>query len=265
MMVMSTGSLLVAAFFGVAINRANPALQAAELEGYALLTGQAREVFQVDLAEYRSYTQYTPDIVSPEAGNFGGNSCGLISAAQAVVVSQNPSVAGTPRGFNAVVTLMSQIRAKAVSPDGRPTYQPETGIQPSHLVQALRSSPVGDQYEVTAMNDWTLGLMYQALQEGRIVIVDVQVRKETQSPSTTPETFAHFARVLGMDLDKQEIYLENTLDQRDGKSYWTLSFEDFMVVWRYPETQATLKPGEDDATIREENVTNWAMVLTVLE
>ena len=265
LLVMGTSSLLVAAFLGISANRASPGLQLLELEGYTRLTGQARRVVQVDLARYQSFTQYSPEILSPAAGNFGGNACGLISAAQAVVVSQNPSLAGTQPGFNTVVTIMSQIRARAVGQDGSPTYQAETGIQPAHLVQALRDSPVGDQYEISARDNWTLGLMYQALQEGRIVIVDVRVRKQTQAPSTTPHTFAHFARVLGLDLDRREIYIENTLDQRDGKAYWTLAFEDFMATWRYPETQATIKPSEDDPSIREENVTNWAMVLTEKE
>ncbi len=260
-LVMSAGSLLMAAFFGFAVNRDNGHLQMLELENYAWVAGLPRQGLQVDLARYHSFSQYTPAIASPQAGNFGQNACGLIAPAQAAVLTANPRRAGTPQGFNAVYTLMTQIRAQANRPGAAPAYQGATGIQPSALVQALRASPIGDHYIITARNSWTLAEMYQALLDGRIVIVDILVRQQDEIPSTTPDTFAHYARVLGIDLVRQQITLDNTLGQQDGKSYWTLSLSDFMAAWDHPETLATIRPSQVDPSIKEENVNHWALVM----
>lgn len=260
--VMGTSSLLTAAFLGMAVNRDSHLLQMAELEGYARAVGSPRVVAQVDLRGYRSFSQYAPAVTDPQAGNFGSNACGLIAPAQAVLVAENPTLAGTQPGFRAVIALMSQIRAKAVLPGGALAYQGSTGIQPSALVKAVRASPVGTGWSVAAQNQWTLAELYQALLDEKIVIVDIRVQQDTEIPSTRPENFAHYARVLGIDLNRQVVFLENTLDQKGGKSYWTLPLESFMKVWEYPETQVSLRPSQQDPAIREENVNRWAMVLS---
>ncbi len=260
-MVMSAGSLLMTAFLGFAVNRDNASLQMLELENYARVAGLPRQGLQVDLAQYRSFSQYNPAIASQQGGNFGQNACGLIAPAQAVVVTANTRMAGTSQGFNAVYALMTQIRAQANRPGSPPAYQGATGIQPSDLVNALRASAIGDRYTITARNSWTLAEMYQSLLDGRIVIVDILVRQQNEIPSTTPDTFAHYARVLGIDIDRQQIYLDNTLGQQDGKSYWTLSLSNFMAVWQHPETQATIRPSQVDPSIQEENVNHWALVM----
>jgi hypothetical protein len=261
-MVMCTGSLLAAAFLAVAANRGNSDLQILEVVGYSRLARLPQRVVQVDLARYQSFSQYAPQIVSSQAGNFGPNACGLITPAQAAVLVDNPDLGGTPRGFDTIFTLMSEIRAKAVRADGLPAYQGATGIQPGDLVRALHASSLNSNWQISAQNSWTLAELYQSLLDERVVIVDIQLQQGNEVPSTQPDTIAHYARVLGMDIDRREIYIENTLDQKDGRSYWTLPLADFMATWQYPETSVTLKPSQADPSIHEEPVTRWALVMT---
>lgn len=65
-----------------------------------------------------------------------------------------------------------------------------------------------------------------------------------------------------MDISKGLIYIECTLPEFvDGKwvmttSYWTLTYEEFMEVWGYPETSDENE--QDD----EEDVNHWAVEIT---
>jgi hypothetical protein len=85
-----------------------------------------------------------------------------------------------------------------------------------------------------------------------VVIVDVKVNANSRTPSVRRPNYAHFARVLGLDLDRQEIYLENTLA---GEPYWSMSLKDFVAVWLRPETTVSniLAPRE------AEEVTRWLL------
>lgn len=96
--------------------------------------------------------------------------------------------------------------------------------------------------------------LYQELQAGNIVIVDVKVNVPRQVPSADAPHYAHFARVLGMDLNAQEIYIENTLR---GAPYWTVSLQEFQAAWASPETTASIIPDPQNA----EAVTHWAVIL----
>lgn len=210
-----------------------------------------RRVVQVNLASFQAVSQYHADI----AGMFGANGCGLIAPAQAVLASST-GLADTPENRAALAQQMEAIRVKAVRPDGSSAYGPVTGIQPAELAQALMDSG----YRVSVHDQWNLKDMYRALADGEIVIVDIRINTQAERPGTAPDTLAHFTRVLGMDLDKQEIYLENTLTQ-NSSAYWTLSLTDFLLVWQHPETQATIKPSLVDPSIQVEDVTQWAMII----
>lgn len=85
------------------------------------------------------------------------------------------------------------------------------------------------------------------------MIVDIQVGADTDAqpaglrdwPSTQHPNFAHFARVLGMDINKGEIYIENTLEQRrpsEENSYWIVPLNIFKDAWQNPETAVDLGP-----------------------
>jgi hypothetical protein len=86
------------------------------------------------------------------------------------------------------------------------------------------------------------------------VIVDIKINTTRVFPSADRPSYAHFARVLGMDVAKQEIYIENTLQ---GGSYWTVSLEDFVKAWEQPETSASIVLDRQNA----EAVTRWAVIL----
>jgi hypothetical protein len=189
-------------------------------------------VFQVNLAQHAKISQYL-DIDSTERG-YGKNACGLVAVAAAI-------------GGEDWLPFVYAI-ANAAGSD----YGPETGIQPSKLVNTLHE--VLGESNVTAYNNTTIEKMYDELAKGNIVIVDVQVNEKTAAPSTVAPNYAHFARVLGIDMLKQEIYLENTLR---GDAYWTMSLRDFIATWEYPETAVSLIPASRQA----EPVTRWMVVL----
>lgn len=167
--------------------------------------GRSR-VVQVALDQQPKISQYN-DIDSSAQG-FGKNACGLVAAAAAVGGSNWVPVVG--------------LIADAAGSD----YGPGTRIQPSNYVIALQK--VFGATKVPAFNDSTLEKVYDELAAGNIVIVDIKVNDLIQAPSSSPPNYAHFARVLEIDLHTQQIYLEHTLR---GKPYWTLSLEDFLDVW----------------------------------
>ncbi len=129
-------------------------------------------------------------------------------------------------------------------------YGKETGIQPSDLA-AVASELAGEEFSVNAEDQWSIEQMHKALIEGGDVIVDIKVTGNT--PSFEGDTFAHFAKVYGMNVSKQEIYLQNTLR---GEPYWTISFDEFEKVWESPETSAAIIP----AGVMPEPATKWALV-----
>ena len=202
------------------------------LVAYVTVNNLPSRVLQVDLAQYPKISQFT-DIDSSAQG-FGRDACGLVAAATAM-------------GGNDWVSLVGKI-AQAAGKD----YSAHGGIQPSKYVAALQK--VFGTENVTAMNASTPDELYQALQAGKIVIVDIKVNATNVFPSADGPTYAHFARVLGIDAAKQEIYIANTLR---GDSYWTVSLADFEKAWELPETSASQVPDPEHA----EAVTHWAVIL----
>jgi hypothetical protein len=204
-----------------------------ELVAYVAANDLASRVVQVDLAQYPKISQFT-DIDSSARG-FGRDACGLVAAAAAM-------------GGNDWVPLVGQI-AQAAGKD----YSVDAGIQPSKYVGALQK--VFGTQNVTAMNASTLDELYQELQAGKIVIVDIKVNATRVFPSADRPNYSHFARVLGIDVARQEIYIANTLE---GSSYWTVSLADFEKAWELPETSASMVPNPKNA----EAVTYWAVILS---
>lgn len=192
-----------------------------------------RSVFQVALADYPKVSQYA-DIDSSDHG-YGLNACGLVAAASAL---------GGPNWTR----LVDEI-AVAAGTD----YSKYSGIQPNNYESALKKV-FGDE-NVSAMNNASLDNLFAKLQAGKIVIVDIKVNPTLEFPSADPPTYAHFARVIGIDKVKQEIYLQNTLD---GAPYWTVSFSDFSAAWDTPETTSSLIADRYHA----DPVTNWLVAIT---
>lgn len=202
--------------------------QQRELLDYVAASQQPRRVVQVDLTQHPKISQFTD--INSSASGYGKNACALVAAAAAL-------------GGKDWTPLVGRI-AEAAGKD----YGRRTGIQPSKYAAALQA--VFGTDKAKAQSNATLGDVYRELEASQVVIVDMKVNANSRTPSVRRPNYAHFARVLGMDLDRQEIYLENTLA---GDPYWTLSLEDFVAVWLRPETTVSdiLAPRE------AEDVTRW--------
>ena len=207
-------------------------VQYRELVDYIDSANRPGLITQVNLKTQRKISQYT-DINSFPAG-YGKNACGLVAAAAAL-------------GGDNWVPLVADI-ARAAGDH----YQPVFGIQPSYFVAALGQT-FGTTY-VRARNGISLGDLYQELAAGNVVIVDVKLNDVQNVPSAQSPNLAHFARVLGIDVDRHLIYLENTVR---GDAYWTVSLRDFWGAWQQPETSASLILDQ----LHAEDVTRWAVVI----
>jgi hypothetical protein len=213
-------------------NTDNSAIQQQEVATYVTANKLSSRAVQVELSRHAKISQYT-DIDSSDQG-FGPDACGLVAAAAAVGGADWMPLVG--------------VIAKAAGNN----YGQHTGIQPSKYVAALQE--VLGPKNVKGMNATTLGELYQELQAGQIVIVDIKVNKTRVFPSADGPNYSHFVRVLGIDVAKQEIYIENTLQ---GGPYWTVSLDDFVKAWERPETSASIVPDPGNA----EAVTRWAVIL----
>ena len=208
-------------------------IQLKEWLAYVQEQNLPRSAIQVDLQRHAKVSQYLPEITAA----YGFNACGLVAAAAAV------------RG-QGWLPLAAQIRTS-----GGNAYAPESGIQPSPYAAALRQTLGGEA--VIEENEWTLCELYSTLHKGALVIVDIQVGSQLNErpewPTTESPDYAHFARVLGIDLDQETIYVENTL--RGEASYWQLTLQAFWEVWKHPETAVSVRaPNPED-------VTRWAVII----
>ena len=146
------------------------------------------------------------------------------------------------------------------------------GVQPSELFTASQHAWGADN--VTQMQNGTLENVADAMGKGFGVIVDIGVWAEYEydedrsvesyisnsfaEPATTDDlmqhipSFAHFARVLGVDLTKREIYLTASF----GKSnYWTLTEEGYTFASSNPE-QSIRQPAPN-----AELVNQWLLII----
>jgi hypothetical protein len=160
----------------------------------------------VDLNTHRGINQYDQDIVDA----FGWNTCGLAAAA-----SDSVTV------------------ADLAEDTGWDDYNWDYGIQPTPYTAGL-SNAYGSE-NVHAEDSASLGDIYDSLDQGNTVIVDIRIGyDENLGYQPSPDgDIAHFARVLGVDWNAGEVYIESTLP---GDPYWTMSFDEFNSAWTYPET-----------------------------
>jgi hypothetical protein len=188
---------------------------------------------QVDLNTHIKVSQYRPEVINA----YGFNACGLVAAAAAM-------------GGNDWLPLAAQVRAASGD-----AYAAASGIQPSPYANAL--ARVFGAESVREENEWPLCSLHQALRDGAVVIVDIQVGSGQnalpETPTTDPPDYAHFARVLGIDLETEKVYVENTLQGKNA--YWELSLEEFWRTWRYPETDVSIRAPNP------EEVTRWAVII----
>lgn len=191
----------------------------------------------MNLQTFKRRYQYDSAITSKRS--LGNNTCGLVAASP-------PTGDWLP---------YVQKFADAAGSD----YTPRYGIQPSKYEQAVKTV-LGPQ-NVTSFNNGSVDDIYDRLSAGKVVIVDIRVGSyrhtdpaKNEAPTTSAPNYAHFARVLGVDYQTTEIYIENTLAGQD-KGFWTVSFSDFYGVWQTPETSVS------DGVPGAEGVTNWGLVI----
>lgn len=208
------------------------AVQIAELTHHVAREGAPTRVIQVDLDAHPKVSQF--DDIDASPSGYGRTACGPIAAAVALGGHDWPA-------------LLAEITAAAGD-----RYGVSTGIQPSPYAAALRR--VFGRWAVRPIDRMTLGRLYYAVSSDAVVIVDIKVNDVTGLPSGEPPHYAHFARVLGIDLDEGRVYIDNTLH---GPSYWTVDLETFVAAWRHPETSASLRLDPDHA----EPVDRWAVLI----
>jgi hypothetical protein len=207
-------------------------IQLRELRAFADANQLPRRIVQVDLAQHPKISQFRD--INSSASGYGKNACGLVAAAAAL----------GGKDWQVLVDKIAQAAGE--------NYSRNKGIQPSKYSAALQA--VLGVENVSAQDNGTLGDLYRALEAERVVIVDIKVNAFRKVPSTLRPHYAHFARVLGMDIDKAEVYLENTLA---GGPYWTLPLADFVAAWLRPETTASIILAPREA----EHVTRWSVTL----
>ena len=201
-------------------------IQYKELLAYANLHQLPHRVLQTSLADHAKVSQYSQDVV----GRYGFDACGLVAAADS---------------YGNSLEVMGWIRQAAAE-----AYGNLTGIQPTPYTKALKAEFGVDN--VQAEGEWILGEMYQAMSNGDIVIADIKVKQPDEVPSAGGPNYSHFAKILGLDLDGERIYLENTLK---GGPYWDISLREFWETWKYPETTVSIKRAGAEA------VTRWAVIV----
>jgi len=142
--------------------------------------------------------------------------------------------------------------AKAAIDNG---YDPKYGMQPSQAAKAYAERYGANN--VSSYKTYTLSEMYYALKAGKVVIVDMLVDANTYQPSLD-NSVSHFARIIGIDWNRQVVYIENTLP---GVNYWTLTFAQFVEVWYNPEKNAKIVPTGFNKDLYAEAVDYWAVVI----
>lgn len=189
-------------------------------------------------------SQYDEVITS----SHGRSACGLFSLATTL---------GAKRSQETVNLEIDRLRAIA---DAESVYDNGAGIQPSSLLSLARQAY--PDWTVEACSGLSLSDLRGALQEGHGVIVNIQVGvafPQGEFPSSAHPNLAHFCRVLSIDYEERRILLENSLR---GGPFWELPIDDFLAVWKDPETAVSIKPGQGHSNrkFHPEDVTHWALI-----
>ena len=196
-----------------------------------------QSIYQVDIDTYQSTAQYDAFFYTP----CGGNACGLAA----------PDVP---------LDIFQQLIDAANMNDSG--YSEYLGIQPSKLV-ALYERVFGVE-NVTAYENLTMDQLFDLLLSSNQVIVDIMANEYGIGVS---DTYAHFARVLGMDNTSHTIYIANTLyssvNVNQTDFVWETSYDDFRNAWNNPENRAENQPRFGDYNVIPETVYFWAVVIRV--
>ena len=123
-------------------------------------------------------------------------------------------------------------------------FNANNGMQPTkHLYPLIKEVFGSIGYTVGYQDQAYFWELKDAVAKDYYVVVDIRfIRNGTQydldSVTTQRGGGAHFARVIGYDTEKELIYLEDNLNQygQSGLHTWTVSFDQFEIIWTSPET-----------------------------
>ena len=142
-----------------------------------------------------------------------------------------------------------------LNPTPNPFILGGKGMQPSLLARAAASVYGGN---VWSKNNATVQDILEEIAKGNQVVVDIAIIEYWSADGTQligepgineDKIASHFARVLGVDLVNNEIYLTNSIG---GDAYWTLSLDEFIGVSTDPERRADPQA---------EGVNQWILVI----
>lgn len=215
--------------------------------------------------------QYDSAIVS----RYGHTACGLVAASTGYLADSQDEA--TPAGSDAGAGERSDAGeppdagpdrpkldraemlawlAEAAGPD----YTRTTGIQPTPYARAAKQ--VFGESAVRARDRVTLVQLYEAVRSGDHVVVDYLSAESDRAVvtatalSSNDGTFAHFSRVLALDVEAGRIYLENSLRPRN-EPVVSADLETFCEAWKLPEISADSQP----YGVETEPVSRWMLVL----
>jgi RHS repeat-associated protein len=126
------------------------------------------------------------------------------------------------------------------------------GIQPSELEKAARSTFGNDNVSVTP--EIALFDLYLEVYFDKTAVTDIVINKSSGSPGNqqTLSGYAHFARVVSVDLTNESITLVNSLYEGTGGT-WNLSWNEYKNASNNPE-RLTTRPYE--------KVNQWWLILS---
>jgi RHS repeat-associated protein len=146
----------------------------------------------------------------------------------------------------------------------------DKGLQPSQEANTLKE--VFGAKNVVVHNNWSPEGVYDALASNHAVIIDMLIKGHgggnllertfnpliyTPASSGESDTESHFARVIGMDWNKQQVYIQNTLP---GNETWVLKVDELEKSWYNPEKEFT---GNSALSNNEkESVGYWGVAIT---
>jgi RHS repeat-associated protein len=162
------------------------------------------------------------------------------SAMQDEYNSCGPQAVGVDSNY--IVNEIKKIIIKMLNYD--PFGPGAGGVQPSVLENATKTYYGADR--VYSKENAGLEDIYEEIRTGNQVITDFGVYKDSSGyehpAADRPSDTAHFARVLGVDLDKNTIYLTNSIspnfDNITYPPYLSVSGEDYTASTSDPENKA---------------------------
>jgi RHS repeat-associated protein len=177
------------------------------------------------------------------AGGDNFNACGLVALAGALYEP------GSEQYFDMV--------ERGTETNG---YSAGGGIQPDEYKAWVDEELEGTHLQASASNNNTVADLKDALDAGKVVIVDISVEAGLVEPVPVGagNNYAHFAQVLSIE-ENGDVILQKTLitDEETEDLTWKVTEAEFLAAWG-PDVERNAYHGPD---YRQPDVTNWALIV----